>query len=83
MHKNSNIGNGDGPQHDFVLFDGLVSENGVNEIMLLCYDGRQTTGSSADLEGLWIEVREWRIKGWSGNVDDENGDPYILRRVLG
>jgi hypothetical protein len=65
-------GNGDGPQHDFFLMDGLVKEN--NDLLLLCYDGR-----SGGNEGVSIEVREWRMSDWSGNVDEE-GHPYVMRR---
>jgi hypothetical protein len=68
-------GGGDGPQHDFYLLEGLVNDE--NELMLLSYDGR-----SGGNEGVTIEVREWRMNGWSGNVDDVEGKPYVMRRQV-
>ncbi|KAJ3053237.1 hypothetical protein HK097_004746 [Rhizophlyctis rosea] len=51
-------GNGDSPQHDFLIPEGLLVRKG-NIFEFLVY-GR---------DGIVIEVKEWRVRMWSGNLE--------------
>lgn len=66
-------GNKDGPQNDFYLLDGLVTERD-NKLEFLCYDGR----CGDEMSGLVLRIREWKVDGWSGNIQ-EDGKSLLFR----
>ena len=79
-------GNGDGPQKDFFLMDGLIRYDSQNELKLLCYDGREEKRKST----LEFEVKSWKISDspedsenkWSGNLDEKGKDFILLKETL-
>jgi hypothetical protein len=60
-----------GPQHDFLVMDGLVRA-GRNEVRLGVY--ATTPGA------LRFDVRPWRVRPDSGNLDDVGGVVFAGER---
>ncbi|RIA85907.1 Glycoside Hydrolase Family 35 protein [Glomus cerebriforme] len=73
-------GNGDGPQHDFYLMDGLLKFDDANQITLMVYSWERVFNKD-----IKVEVRGWEIDDVdkSGNIirkKDINDKPWIIMR---
>lgn len=76
-------GNGDGPQKDFYIMDGLLEPKN-NVLKIVCYDGR-VSESGENVCTLVVSLKEWKLsneksKYWSGNKCEE-GSAYCLKKL--
>jgi len=77
-------GNGDGPQKDFYIMQGLLTP--LNTLKLVCYDGRVGEEMNDGVKDqLRVSLMAWNVAldegDWSGNLCVK-GDHYVLKKGL-